>query len=107
MHRKTPKVKEEMVAAIRKAIEYFEHPDMPVLAAHRVNTFSPSDIVRFLVTDINLIKAPGRLQEKKYVLGDLQIAADYLSHPLVTAIPFSIRSTNIARMLREVIRDLK
>jgi hypothetical protein len=106
VRRKTPKVKEEMANAIRTAIEYFNHADMPMLPGRKVN-IGPSDLARFLETDIQLITAPGHLQEKKYVLGDLQMAADYLNHPIVTAVPFSLNSSNVARILREIIRDLK
>jgi hypothetical protein len=37
----------------------------------------------------------------------IQTAADYLSHPDVTSLPFALPSTNIARALRNVIGRLK
>jgi len=102
--RRTPQIKEAMVNALRTVMEYLNHPDMPKLPNAR---FEPKELARFLDTCCNLIETPGRLQEKKYVLNDIQLAADCLSNPAVTKIPFAVRSTNIARMLREVIRDLK
>jgi hypothetical protein len=102
--KRTPRIKEAMVNALLTAMEYLNHPDMPKLPNAR---FEPKELARFLDTCCNLIEAPGRLQEKKYVLDDIQLAADYLNNPAVTKIPFAVRSSNIARMLREAIRDLK
>jgi hypothetical protein len=101
--RRTPKIKEAMVGALYTAIEYLQHPDMPRLPRYE----SPSWLADALGRDAKLINAPGRLQEKTHVLGDLQSAADYLSNPKVTAIPFALRTSVVARRLREVIRDLK
>jgi hypothetical protein len=101
--KRTPQIKEAMTNALRTAIEYLSHPDMPTLPHGE----HPTRLANFLETDIGLINHPGRIPEKKYVLGDIQLAADYLSNPKVTRIPFAIRSSNIARALQEVIRDLK
>jgi len=103
MKRRTPEIKETMVRAIATAIQYLNHPDMPILPGN----FTPSEIARFLRTDIDLLSAPGKIQEKNYIMDDLQIAADYLSHNKVRAMPFALNSSNIARSLREIIRDLK
>ena len=103
MKRRTPAIKVAMIHALEMAIEYLQHPDMPHLPEHH----APGELARFLVTDTDLISAPGRMEEKKYVLDDLQLAADYLSDPKVRAMPFALNSSNIARALREVIRDLK
>ena len=104
MKRRAPKIKAAMVRALTTAIEYLQHPDMPIMLDHQ---HLPDQLANFLNTDINLIEAPGRMEEKKYVLDDLQLAADYLSHPKVRAMPFALNSSNVARALREVIRDLK
>lgn len=101
--RRTPKIKEAMVRALNLAIEYLNHPDMPRLSGDH----GPTDIARYLQTCTGLIEAPGKLEEKKYILGDLQLAADYLDNPEVAKLPFAVRTTNIADMLREMIRDLK
>jgi hypothetical protein len=103
MIRRTPEVKIAMVATIHKAMEYLNHPAM-----QNVRGYVPAtEIARFLQTDVQLLGYPGRLQEKKYVMGDLQLAADYLSHPTITALPFEIRTPNIAQSLRQLIADLK
>jgi hypothetical protein len=100
MKRRTPKVKESMVLALNTAIEWLKYPDMPILPGN----FTPAEIARFLRTDIDLLLAPGQLQEKKYVIGDLQIAADYLSNPRIKTFIFP---SSVASALRGIIRDLK
>ena len=104
MKRRTPARKAAMIHALETAIEYLQHPDMPIMVGF---AHEPDRLASFLRTDIDLIDAPGRMEEKKYVLGDLQLAADYLDHPKIRAMPFALNSSNIARALREVIRDLK
>lgn len=95
-----------MISTIRVAIDYlnelqstFESQDRGCWHIRH----SPEDVVRFLRTDIDLISSGGRLQEKKYVLADLQIAADCLSHPSID----SMGSRQIAKSLCEIISHLK
>lgn len=103
MKRRTPARKAAMIHALETAIEYLQHPDMTIMVGF---PHDPDQLASFLRTDINLIGAPGKMEEKKYVLDDLQLAADYLDHPKIRALPFALNSSNIARSLREMIRDL-
>jgi hypothetical protein len=102
--RRTPEIKEAMTRALRTAMEYLNHREMPTLPQYE----NPRAIADSLVVCIELINAPLRSKiAKKALMTSLQRAADYLSNPAVTRIPYAVRSSNIARMLREVIRDLK
>jgi len=67
----------------------------------------PSRLASFLATDAQLLSPPGRIQEKQYVRGDLQLAADYLSHPDVSRLRLAVSPASYARALREIVRDLK
>ena len=106
MIKRTPQVKTKMSEILYAAILCLEDPRLPaeciVPGPH-----SPQDIARYLQTDMDLINAPGCLQEKKYVLGDLQLAADSLSHPILYPLRRELNAANIANALRGVIRDLK
>jgi hypothetical protein len=106
MKKRTPRVKAKMGEILYSAILCLEDPRLPKIL-ERSDQHDPSDIALFLRTDDDLIAAPGRLQEKKYVLDDLQIAADYLSHPSLSSLQRELNSYNIANALRQMIRDLK
>jgi hypothetical protein len=103
--KRTPAIKEAMSRALLTAIEYLDHEHMPSLPRYE----HPQRIARQLESCIATIQSKGSLRSsaKKFVLGEIQIAADYLSNPKVAKIPFALRTTSIARMLREVIGDLK
>lgn len=103
MKKRTPQIKAKMSEILYAAVLCLQDPRLPIVPS----THPPQDIARFLQTDSDLITAPGRLQEKKYVLGDLQIAADYLSHPSLYHLRRELNAGGIARALREIIRDLK
>ena len=103
--RRTPQIKKAMSVALGTVIDYLKHPDLP----HLPRYITPDQMTNVLETCLDIINNPGGIRGKKseYVLGSLQHIADYLSNPKVTRLNFTIRSSNIARMLREVIRDLK
>ena len=85
------------------AAEYLEHPSMVVLAG----SDPPKHVARALYLADRRLSAPGPVKGRREVSNDLQVAADYLSHRDVSALPFAVNSSNVARALREVIRDLK
>lgn len=106
MIRRTPRVKETMVRILALAIKFLNTPDLPLVSSpHR-----PTDLARFLETCASLLSADGRLQEKSYVLDDLQLAANYLCHPKVARHPVpqgALTPLELASYLREMVRDLK
>jgi hypothetical protein len=102
--RLTSTTKEAMSRAIQIAADYLEHPSMVILPRPHSH---PQNVARALYLAKQLITAKGRLLKKKEIMNDLQVAADYLSNPQVVALPFTLKTSNLARALREIIRDLK
>jgi hypothetical protein len=90
---------------VKKVIDLLHHPDMPVIGNEDIH--DPSRLATFLTTDADLLSPPGRIQEKQYIMGDLQATADYLSHPAVQRLHLAVPPSNYARALREIVRDLK
>jgi hypothetical protein len=90
---------------VTKVVDLLLHPDMPVVG--KESHHNPAELARYLDTDADLLSAPGKIEEKKYVTGDLQLAADYLSHPTVSRLHLAVPPSNYARALREIVRDLK
>jgi hypothetical protein len=90
---------------VAKVVDLLQHPDMPVVGAE--DHHDPARLTTFLAIDAELLSAPGKIQERKHVMGDLQLAADYLSHPAVARLHLAVPPSNYARALREIVRDLK
>ena len=103
MKRRTPETRTAMSHAVLLAAEYLEHPSMVVLPGKD----HPRDVARSLYLAEQRLSAPGPVRGRREVTNDLQVAADYLSHPDVVDLPFVVNSSNVARALREVVRDLK
>lgn len=102
--RRTPEIKEAMDRALRLTLDYLNHPDMPVLPRYD----PPHVLADAVVTCRHLLEGPMRSKtSKQAIMNTLQAVADYMSNPKVARINFAIRTSNIARMLREMIRDLK
>lgn len=100
--KRTPSAKVEMSAVMLLAIQCLERPGLPLLRGHH----EPDRLASFLKTDVNLISSPGRLQERQYVVDDLQYAANYFSHPDVSGLDFPFPAPDIARALRSIARNL-
>lgn len=103
MKRRTPRTKTIMSQMVLLAAEYLGHPSMIVVPGKD----SPRNIARALYLAERRLSAPGKVKVRREVMNDLQVAADYLSHRDVVALPYSVNTASVARALREVIRDLK
>ena len=103
MKRRTPGTRAAMSHAVLLAAKYLEHPSMVSLPGKE----DPRNIGRSMYLVEKVLSAPGPVKGRREVSNDLQVAADYLSHRDVSALPFAVNSSNVARALREVIRDLK
>jgi hypothetical protein len=103
MKRRTPETRAASSHAVLLAAEYLEHPSMVVLPGRD----HPRNVARALYLVEQRLSAPDPVKNRREVMNDLQVAADYLSHKDVTSLPFAVNTLNVARALREVIRDLK
>ena len=103
MKRRTPETKSAMSHAVLLAAISLEHPSMVVLPGKD----PPKDVARALYLAEQRLSAPGPVRGRREIMNDLQVAADYLSHRDVAALPFAVNTSNVARSLREMVRDLK
>jgi len=90
---------------IQDAIRMLCLPVTPVLPEYE----PPHRIASFLETSLKLINYPGRLQEKKYVIGDLELAASYLREPRVVDATKYVepRSETLAHHLQKIATSLR
>jgi hypothetical protein len=95
---------------VRVTLEFLEHPDVVEIDDGAPVTRRKLETVWGLVR-VNLQQHPARLAPSATLAGKLsyaaQEAADVLSRPEVTRIPFAVRTTNVASALREVVRRMK
>ena len=102
--KRTPEIREAMDRALRLTLDYLNHPDMPVIPRYE----HPRVLADAVVACRRVLEGPLRSKtSKRAVMNTLQMVADYMSNPKVAAKHFAIRTTNVASMLREMIRDLK
>ncbi len=89
--------------------KYLEEAGLPTVAGIE----PPDRLASFLRTDSKLVSPPGPIEEKNYVLGDLQLVVKYLNSRDVksqertkTPFPYALPSSDLVHDLREIFRDL-
>jgi hypothetical protein len=88
---------------VRIATQYLEHPDVIV------QDVGSETIARKLQATWGFIwpgRAPTKATAAKFSFAAQQ-AADVLSRPAVTRVPFALPAANMSRELREVVRRMK
>lgn len=102
--KRTPEIREAMDRALRLTLDYLNNSDMPVLPRYD----HPRVLADAVVTCRHLLEGPLRSKTaKRAIMNTLQSVADYMSNPRVAEMRFAIRTPQVARMLREIIADLK